>query len=427
MPAREASGRRRSVLPRPFSPNVAQPARKVVRERAYAPRALANAKQTGAQRSELKNRTPRAGGEGRRLRAGNRGLGRRGRARHGPAGLRPELSRGEGRFPAAGAGRLVQKNCPAPKRVATDDEAVTSGLDETRDPRIGERGRPRVAPARDRIPRRRRARRRGARGRAARFGRAVFARRAALISLTCAAGLVAVGYAGGRHLASADRFAIAEVEVRGAARVSAGEIRARLGGLGGQNLFLAEISKAASRVERHPWVESARARRELPDRLSLELEERRPAAVVHMDGLYLVDEAGVPFVRARAGSDETDGLLIITGIERRAFRRDPEAGHAQLREALRAAEIYARGDRPALGEIHFGPEGRLTLVTYDDAVEIRTGARSAEELGAWLEGYDNARDALSERERATARLFRVEGHGAPERVSVDFSGRRTRD
>lgn len=241
--------------------------------------------------------------------------------------------------------------------------------------------------------------------------------------MACAAGLIAAGYAGGRHVATSERFAIAEVELRGASRVSPAELRARLGDLGGQNIFGASTARAERRVEAHPWVESARVRRDLPNRLDVRVREREPAGVVHLDGLYLVDARGDPFVRARAGAREKEALPVITGLDRRAFRRDPEDGRARIREALAAAETYAEGDRPRLGEIRIGRGGRLVFTTYEDAVEVRTPARSAEELGAWLRGFDAARAALSERERQTARVFRVEGIGDPERVTVDFSGR----
>lgn len=248
-----------------------------------------------------------------------------------------------------------------------------------------------------------------------------------MTKLVVAGALAAAAYTGGRHVGASERFTIAEVELRGAEQVSAGEVRARLGDLAGRHVFPASLARAEARIEAHPWVESARVRRDLPSRIRVDVREREPAAIAFLDRFYLVDERGLPFVRVRPGAEAARGLVVVTGLERRDYRRDPEGARERIREAIAAAEVYEAGDRPPLGEVHVGPEDRLSFVTYDDAAEIRTAASSADDIGAWLRGFDAAHASLSERERTTANLYRVEGVAAPERVTVDFSGRRARN
>ena len=48
----------------------------------------------------------------------------------------------------------------------------------------------------------------------------------------------------------------------------------------------------------HPWIASARVRRELPSALAIEVTERRAVASALLGALYLLDAGGRPFKRA---------------------------------------------------------------------------------------------------------------------------------
>jgi cell division protein FtsQ len=301
--------------------------------------------------------------------------------------------------------------------MPTDDDAVRPGPEhssETRRVRRRARNRRVRPPLRQRIPGP------GQMLRAAGVG--CWRNRRALVSLSCAAGLVAASYAAGRYLATSDRFAIASAELHGAQRLAPEELEGVLGDLSGVNIFRANLARAEAQVEELPWVERARIRRDLPRTLSVEVVEREPAAVAYLGGLYLVDEHGVPFVRVRPGDAMAEGLVVITGLDRQGYIRNPDGAHETLRQAIEAARVYEAGDRPRLGELHVGARGELTFSTYDDAVAIRAEIEDFEQVDVWLEGFDAAWGALSPRERHGAKLFRIQGHGGPERVTVDFSG-----
>ncbi len=247
-------------------------------------------------------------------------------------------------------------------------------------------------------------------------------RRWTFVSLAAAAGLAAGSYGAGRYLATSDRFAIAEVEIRDNQRVAPEELARHLDELGGANIFRVSASRVADDVAEHPWIERARVRRDVPRGLVVEISERQPAAAAYLGGLYLIDDEGLPFVRVRPGDDAAEGLVVITGVDRQAYARDPERAQRRLRQAIAAARAYEEGDRPRLGEVHLGPRDELTFTTYEDAVAIRAEEPDLERVDEWLEGFDAAWEALTERERYAARLFRIHGSGAPERVTVDFSG-----
>ena len=235
--------------------------------------------------------------------------------------------------------------------------------------------------------------------------------------------LAGAGYGVALWLVSSERFAVAEVAVEGAEAAAPDAVRERAGIHLGDNLFRVDLDRAERLVAVHPWVESARVRRELPDRIVVEVDEHRAAALADLGGLYLIDDAGVPFKRADVPAGETRDLVIVTGLPRDDYLADPDAGQAVLRRALDAAARYRKGDRPRLGEIHVAGGGGagFTFVTYEGAVSIRVGEGGPEAAAKRLRAFDLAWDALSDDERDAARVVRIHGAPRPERVTVAFS------
>lgn len=81
------------------------------------------------------------------------------------------------------------------------------------------------------------------------------------------------------------------------------------------DLRLKEISQ---RVEALPWVRSCAVRRVLPDKLSLQVVERNPIALIRLDKLYYVDEDGTPFKQPAPG--EPLDYPVVTGWEAEEWR-----------------------------------------------------------------------------------------------------------
>jgi cell division protein FtsQ len=272
------------------------------------------------------------------------------------------------------------------------------------------------------------------------LGRAL--RRAAPV--LCAAALTAAlggaGFLGYTWLTTSPRFAVGEVEVRGATALDPEYVRARLGLDGSENVFLLELASLQAALEQDPWIAAARVRRQRPAQVVVELREHRPAALVELGGLYLVDEDGAVFKRANPARGEGVGpagrtLPIITGIAREEYVRAPAEATARIAWALQAAAIYARsGDRPALAEIHLDRRRGLTFVTYEQALAIRVGDVSALTvseglraaglpalaLSQRLRAFDAAWAALAPDERDAARIVFANNTTRPDRVTVGF-------
>jgi len=184
-----------------------------------------------------------------------------------------------------------------------------------------------------------------------------------------------------RHVIASPRFAVREVRVAATAHLSSDDIEALAGVEIGDPLLTVDPDRVAARLTTHPWIASARVRRELPSVLAIDVTERRAVACALMGALYLLDEGGRPFKRATF--EEADGLPVITGVTREQYAGLRSASEAVFREAL--ALLAAYGNRPRLSEMHVDPHSGFSLVLLDGAGEIRLGRGGTDEKLARLD------------------------------------------
>ena len=193
-------------------------------------------------------------------------------------------------------------------------------------------------------------------------------------------------------------FAIREIRFSGLLHASEGDLVKRSGLAVGENLFRADLARAARAMATHPWVESAVLERRLPGTVVVEVLEHHPAALVQIDkSMYVLDEEGRLFKRA-APEDGLD-LPIISGLVRDTPRPQQQLrllSALHLLDAWRAAG-YAVS---ALSEVRLEDAG-FTLFAHQDGdlQQIRVGAN---QLALSLRRLSQVRAALQRRgERAT--------------------------
>lgn len=262
---------------------------------------------------------------------------------------------------------------------------------------------PRVEPPRRGFLRRRRNRRLvveraplGVRMRGA--ARAVGRQLWALAKVTAGLAVVAgAGWGGAyvvRHVINSPRFALRDVRVAATAHVRTDDVLALAGVHMGDRLLTVDTDTVAARVAAHPWVASARVRRELPATLAIDVTERHAAAAALLGGLYLVDEAGHPFKHATL--EEADGLVVLTGVSREQYAGFRAASEGALREALAVLAAYRADDplaaarpdaasRPSLSELHIDPRYGFSLFLLDGGGEIRLGRGATDDKLARLD------------------------------------------
>ena len=128
-------------------------------------------------------------------------------------------------------------------------------------------------------------------------------------------------------------------------RVSEEWVRDALSPLMGQNLPLLSLARAESLLRQHPWVRGAALHKQLPDRLTVRVREKRAVALLrHAADLYYLDERGsviVPFDPHAGGAD----LVLVSRSQPAAeipnARSEPGARTGDLRSALELAEEIA--------------------------------------------------------------------------------------
>jgi cell division protein FtsQ len=187
--------------------------------------------------------------------------------------------------------------------------------------------------------------------------------------------LVGAGWGGRwtvRHVVDSPRFQVKQIDIAPAQHVRREELLALAGVTLGDRLLSVDTDAVAAQLATHPWVAAAKVKRRLPSVLHIEIVERRAAAAASLSGLYLVDENGRPFKRARM--DEAEGLPVLTGIGRDQYAKLPEASAAVFREALAVLDDYrTRPGRPGLSEVSIDPRFGFTLILLEGGAEIRLG------------------------------------------------------
>ncbi len=119
----------------------------------------------------------------------------------------------------------------------------------------------------------------------------------------------------------ADYFQLKHTSIRGCTRISEEELTALAGISAPLNILTINPGKMARAIEENPWVKNASVGRELPDRLAIEITERKAAALLKKgNDLYLVDRDGVIFKKFEA--DDSVDAPVFTGFYRNGELRD---------------------------------------------------------------------------------------------------------
>jgi cell division protein FtsQ len=174
---------------------------------------------------------------------------------------------------------------------------------------------------------------------------------------------------GWRFVTRSHRFAISDIQFRGIQHALPEDLERRLTLERGDNLFRADLRTSERELQNDPWIAAAKAHRELPRTVVFDVTERVPACAVLLDGFYLAEKNGHIFKRAT--TDELEGLLVVTGIDRDQASDDSATTEALVREALEA--VAAWNARPALSEVNVHPALGVTLFLREGGAEVRLG------------------------------------------------------
>jgi cell division protein FtsQ len=203
----------------------------------------------------------------------------------------------------------------------------------------------------------------------------------ALLIAAVPAALVAAGW----WLLTSSRFAVKTVEVRGAQHLSPDRIRQAAQIPPGRSVFLLDPRAIARGVEALPDVERADVIRELPDRVTVVVEERRPFTLVHAGRLHWIDESG--HVLGRETQAVTPPAPVISGLTETELLSMKVAPSGKARDAIRLIRALLRSGSALaaeISEIDVGSAEGPVLYT-GGGIEVRLGADEWEERLARLE------------------------------------------
>ena len=181
--------------------------------------------------------------------------------------------------------------------------------------------------------------------------------------LALLAGTVVGGRYAHRWLTHTPQLGARTLEVTGNAHVTRDEVLSAARLAPGTNVLAVDLERAARQIGRLPWVARATVTRQLPDTLRVVVEERAPAALVAVGGLYLASADGTLFKRAEPG-DPVD-LPVVTGLARESFRERPDGAREQVRDALALMgdlESAQLGSASRLQEVHRDDTGDLAVM-----------------------------------------------------------------
>ena len=226
-----------------------------------------------------------------------------------------------------------------------------------------------------------------------RVGRVRRARRRSLVRLLRILGgatlvLLVVGATGAlwRWALTTPRFAVQQVQVHGASRVSVEQILAAAQIAPGRNLLRLDVAAAAARVEALPEIRHAQIVRDLPDRVTIYVEERRPFTLVNAGRLHWVDEEGRNLgVEPEAVALQVPAITGLSEDELATMRTTPSrkalAAIGLIRTLLRSGSSLTE----EISEIDMSRKEGPVLYTVD-GIEVRLGSEEWEERLSRLEG-----------------------------------------
>ncbi len=130
-----------------------------------------------------------------------------------------------------------------------------------------------------------------------------------LIFAVCGVGAVE----GARYLLSNPKYVVKHIAVRGNQKLSKEEIVSISALKKGENIFLARIHRAMSRLSQLPSIERASVSRFMPDMLVIEVVERTPRARLSGSRRFLADYSGA--ILSRATCSDPESLPVFVGVD----------------------------------------------------------------------------------------------------------------
>jgi cell division protein FtsQ len=182
------------------------------------------------------------------------------------------------------------------------------------------------------------------------------------------------------HLLSDSYFRLREVEVEGGRKIPKETLLSLTVTEGMPNLFSVKLKEVVKRLESHPWIERVRVRKVFPHKIVIQVEERKPMAIIQLEELYYIDTRGEIFTPV--GDRDEYNYPYVTGLTRRFLEKDPVEAKRLISKALELLRIVSQEKVPPLreiSEIHMEKAFGIQYFTKAEGVEVKMGWEDFEE------------------------------------------------
>ncbi len=176
------------------------------------------------------------------------------------------------------------------------------------------------------------------------------------------------------HLLEDQFFRVRQIEVEGNRKVSREAVLslARMEEM--SNLFTVKLAEVARRIGSHPWIEQVRVSKVFPNTMVIQVEERKPIAILQLEELYYIDAKG--WVFSSVGEKDRYDYPFLTGLTRQFVERDPEEAKHLIAKALELLGTVEKEKTPPLdqiSEIHMERAFGIDCFTQAEGVEVKMG------------------------------------------------------
>ncbi len=196
-----------------------------------------------------------------------------------------------------------------------------------------------------------------------------------ILGFTIIASCCWAGWQGYRAIAQAEIFQISGVDVKGVRHLVDADLKNIVGPFTGQNIFRADLEAAVRRARANPWVKDVRIHRSLPNRITMDVVERVPYAVLDAGAArYFMDNQAVVIDRVPKDTASAQGLPVVLMRDYRAQPGEPVMSEGISEALTLLAEIEARGGWNLPGvTIKAGSPESLSVVYADHEFKIGSG------------------------------------------------------
>jgi cell division protein FtsQ len=176
------------------------------------------------------------------------------------------------------------------------------------------------------------------------------------------------------HLLGDPYFRVREVEVEGGRKITRETLLSLTVIEGMPNLFSVSLKEVVKRLESHPWIEQVRVRKVFPNKILIQIEERKPMAIIQLEELYYIDIKGEIF--SRLGERDEYNYPYLTGLTRQVLEKDPVEAKRLITKALELLRIVSQEKFTPLeeiSEIHMQKAFGIHCFTKAEGVEVKMG------------------------------------------------------